>query len=53
MYNEVFEKKKPRKSYEDIVTWANSLPYSTLMKKKIEAEKIPKVGLAYLDLRRS
>ena len=48
MYNEVFEKKKPRKSYEDIVTWANSLPYSTLMKKKIEAENLfKKIGITF------
>ena len=40
MYNEVFDKKKPRKAYHDIITWANSLPYNTLIKKKAEAENL-------------
>ena len=40
MYNEVFDKKTPRKPYQDIITWANSLPHSTLIKKKAEAENL-------------
>ena len=40
MYNEVFEKKVPRKAYQDIIAWANSLPYNTLIKKKAEAENL-------------
>ena len=34
MFNEVFTKNKPRVAYKDIISWANSLPYNTLIKKK-------------------
>jgi len=34
MFNEVFTKNKPRVAYRDIISWANSLPYNTLIKKK-------------------
>ena len=40
MYNEVYINKKPRAPYLDIVSWAKSLPYSTLIKKKNEAENL-------------
>ena len=40
MFNEVFDKNKPRVAYKDIVSWANSLPYHTLIKKKNEAENL-------------
>ena len=46
MFNEVFNKNKPRVAYKDIVSWANSLPYHTLIKKKIEAENLfKKIGI--------
>ena len=38
MFNEVFTNNKPRVAYRDIISWANSLPYNTLIKKKNEAE---------------
>ena len=48
MYNEVFDKKKPRKTYHDIIAWANSLPYNTLIKKKAEAENLfKKIGITF------
>ena len=48
MYNEVFDKKTPRKAYQDIITWANSLPYNTLIKKKAEAENLfKKIGITF------
>ena len=48
MYNEVFDKKAPRKAYQDIITWANSLPYNTLIKKKAEAENLfKKIGITF------
>ena len=48
MYNEVFDKKNPRKAYQDIITWADSLPYNTLIKKKAEAENLfKKIGITF------
>ena len=48
MYNEVFNKKIPRKAYQDIISWANSLPYNTLIKKKAEAENLfKKIGITF------
>ena len=34
MFNEVFNKNKPRVAYKDIISWANSLPYNTLIKRR-------------------
>ena len=46
MFNEVFTKNKPRSAYRDIISWANSLPYNTLIKKKNEAENLfKKIGI--------
>ena len=48
MFNEVFHKNKPRVAYKDIVSWANSLPYHTLIKKKNEAENLfKKIGITF------
>ena len=48
MFNEVFNKNKPRVAYKDIVSWANSLPYHTLIKKKNEAENLfKKIGITF------
>ena len=48
MFNEVFDKNKPRIAYKDIVSWANSLPYHTLIKKKNEAENLfKKIGITF------
>ena len=48
MFNEVFDKNKPRVAYKDIVSWANSLPYHTLIKKKNEAENLfKKIGITF------
>ena len=48
MYNEVFDKKATRRAYVDIITWANSLPYNTLIKKKAEAENLfKKIGITF------
>ncbi len=48
MYNEVYINKKPRAPYLDIVSWAKSLPYSTLIKKKNEAENLfKKIGITF------
>ena len=33
MYNEVFDKEKPREPYTEIVSWSKSLPYHSLIKK--------------------
>ena len=48
MYNEVFDKRKPRKPYTEIVSWAKSLPYHALIKKKNEAENLfKKIGITF------
>ena len=48
MFNEVFNKNKPRVAYKDIVSWAKSLPYNTLIKKKNEAENLfKKIGITF------
>ena len=48
MFNEVFNKNKPRVAYKDIISWANSLPYNTLIKKKNEAENLfKKIGITF------
>ena len=48
MFNEVFDKNNPRVAYKDIVSWANSLPYHTLIKKKNEAENLfKKIGITF------
>ncbi len=48
MYNEVFDKKKPREPYTEIVSWAKSLPYHSLIKKKNEAENLfKKIGITF------
>ena len=48
MFNEVFNKNKPRVAYKDIISWAKSLPYNTLIKKKNEAENLfKKIGITF------
>jgi len=48
MYNEVFDKKNTRQAYRDILSWANSLPHNTLIKKKAEAENLlKKIGITF------
>ncbi len=48
MYNEAFDKKKIRKPYSNIMTWANSLPQNTVIKKKLQAENLfKKIGITF------
>ena len=47
MFDEVFTKNKPRVAYRDIISWANSLPYNTLIKKKNEAENLFKKSVLH------
>ena len=48
MYNEAFDKKKIRAPYLNIMSWAESLPYNTVVNKKIQAENLfKKIGITF------
>ena len=40
MFNEVYEKRKIRPIYSPVLSWAKSLPESTILKRKSEAENL-------------
>ena len=48
MYNEVFNKKKVRAPYLNIMSWAKSLPHNIVIKKKLQAENLfKKIGITF------
>ena len=48
MYNEVFNKNKVRDTYSSIMSWAKSLPYNVVVKKKLQAENLfKKIGITF------
>ena len=48
MYNEVFNKKKIRDPYLNIMSWAKSLPHNLVIKKKLQAENLfKKIGITF------
>jgi len=48
MYNEVYNKSKVRKFYNQIYDWAKSLPENVVVKKKNEAENLfKKIGITF------
>ncbi len=48
MYNEVFNKKKVRDPYLNIMSWAKSLPHNLVVKKKLQAENLfKKIGITF------
>ena len=48
MYNEAFNQKKVRKPYQNIMSWAKSLPENTVVNKKIQAENLfKKIGITF------
>ena len=48
MYNEAFDKRKIRAPYLNIMSWAESLPYNTVVNKKIQAENLfKKIGITF------
>ena len=48
MYNEAFNQKKVRKPYQNIMSWAKSLPQNTVVNKKIQAENLfKKIGITF------
>ena len=48
MYNEAFDKRKIRAPYLNIMSWAESLPYNTVVNKKIQAENLfKKIGVTF------
>ena len=48
MYNEVFNKNKVRNTYSSIMSWAESLPYNVVVKKKLQAENLfKKIGITF------
>lgn len=48
MYNEVFNKKKIREPYLNIMSWAKSLPHNLVIKKKLQAENLfKKIGITF------
>ena len=48
MYNEVFNKKKVRDPYLNIMSWAKSLPHNIVVKKKLQAENLfKKIGITF------
>jgi uncharacterized circularly permuted ATP-grasp superfamily protein len=48
MFNEIFDKKRVRPLYVPIMNWAKSLPESTIIKRKSEAENLfKKIGITF------
>ena len=48
MFNEVYEKRKIRPIYSPVLSWAKSLPESTILKRKSEAENLfKKIGITF------
>ena len=48
MFNEIYDKKRVRPLYVPIMNWAKSLPESTIIKRKSEAENLfKKIGITF------
>ena len=48
MFNEIYDKKRVRSLYVPIMNWAKSLPESTIIKRKSEAENLfKKIGITF------
>tara|TARA_B100000212_G_scaffold149392_1_gene112355 strand:+ start:46 stop:1452 length:1407 start_codon:yes stop_codon:yes gene_type:complete len=48
MFNEVYEKRRIRSVYSPVINWAKSLPESTILKRKSEAENLfKKIGITF------